>query len=180
MFEDHLRFDNLAAVPLDLEVELAFPEILSEEMMRYPGKRPCPRPRPAAAPIRRTSSTAMLDSALNVDHDDRYKQPPEDGGASRKAAAVTSHVHVFPEAAYFLQACFLCKRRLGPDTDIYMYRGDAAFCSAECRHEQIVIDERKEKCSAEVRKMKESSAPANNRQSSSTNQSVRAGTVAAA
>lgn len=154
-------------------------------MTRYQEKRPRACPRPGAAPIRRTSSVAMLGSALNGDHDYKYKQPLEDGrgaggGSAVKAAAVTRHVHVFPGAAYFLQACFLCKRCLGPDTDIYMYRGDAAFCSVECRHEQIVIDERKEKCSAEVRKVKESSAPATRRQSSAANQSVQAGTVAAA
>lgn len=124
----------------------------------------------------------MLGSALNGDYDYKCKQLLEDGGGGGafKAAAVTRHVHVFPGAADFLQTCFLCKRCLGPDTDIYMYRGDAAFCSVECRHEQIVIDEHTEKCSAEVRKMKESSAPATRRQSSAANQSVQAGTVAAA
>nr|ADE77804.1 unknown [Picea sitchensis] len=151
-------------------------------MMHYSGKRPRTRSPPGAAPMRRTSSTALLDSPIDMEHNEKqkkYKQPPEDGGASRKAAAVTSHVHVFPEAAHFLQACCLCKRRLGPGTDIYMYRGDSAFCSAECRHEQIVIDELKEKCYLEVRKMKESSPAANHRQSSATNQSIQAGTVAA-
>lgn len=129
----------------------------------------------------------MLGSALNGDYDYKCKQLLEDGGGGSgggggafKAAAVTRHVHVFPGAADFLQTCFLCKRCLGPDTDIYMYRGDAAFCSVECRHEQIVIDEHTEKCSAEVRKMKESSAPATRRQSSAANQSIQAGTVAAA
>lgn len=48
----------------------------------------------------------------------------------------------------FLNACFFCKRLLGPGKDIFMYRGDRAFCSAECRYQQIVIDERKERCSA--------------------------------
>eukprot|EP01018_Ginkgo_biloba_P041042 Gb_30206 [translate_table: standard] len=81
------------------------------------------------------------------------------------------------ETAHFLQACFLCKRRLGPGRDIYMYRGDSAFCSVECRHQQIVVDERKEKCSVEV--MKKESVPANHHQSSG-NQNVQAETVAAA
>lgn len=175
MFDDHKRLDNLVPVPLDLEFGIRSAEILSEEIMNYPEK--FPRPRPGAAQMRRISSTAMFDSALNVDH----KQPQVDGAASPKATAVTSHVHVFPEAAYFLQACFLCKRRLGPGRDIYMYRGDAAFCSAECRDEQIVIDELKEKCSAvELRKMKESSNTVNYCQISATSQNVQAGTVAAA
>ncbi|KAL8523488.1 hypothetical protein ACS0TY_013447 [Phlomoides rotata] len=51
------------------------------------------------------------------------------------------------ETAPFLRVCWLCKRRLIPDRDIYMYRGDTAFCSIECRHQQMVQDERKDKCS---------------------------------
>uniref|UniRef100_A0A0D6QUY2 FLZ-type domain-containing protein n=1 Tax=Araucaria cunninghamii TaxID=56994 RepID=A0A0D6QUY2_ARACU len=57
------------------------------------------------------------------------------------------------EPAHFLKACFLCKRHLGHGRDIYMYRDDRAFCSVECREQQIVIDERnerKEKCSVKV------------------------------
>ncbi|KAI5084262.1 hypothetical protein GOP47_0000431 [Adiantum capillus-veneris] len=48
----------------------------------------------------------------------------------------------------FLSACFFCKCRLMPGKDIYMYRGDRAFCSTECRYQQIVIDEIKERHSA--------------------------------
>ncbi|KAG1358895.1 FCS-Like Zinc finger 17 [Cocos nucifera] len=44
----------------------------------------------------------------------------------------------------FLKACFLCKRELSPEKDVYMYRGDQGFCSEECRGQQILIDERKE------------------------------------
>ncbi|KAH7422580.1 hypothetical protein KP509_12G015400 [Ceratopteris richardii] len=45
----------------------------------------------------------------------------------------------------FLRSCFLCKRPLGQGQDAYMYSGDKAFCSEECRYQQIVFDERKEK-----------------------------------
>ncbi|XP_057981940.1 FCS-Like Zinc finger 15-like [Malania oleifera] len=44
----------------------------------------------------------------------------------------------------FLTSCFLCNKKLSPDKDIYMYRGDQGFCSAECRSRQIVVDEMKE------------------------------------
>ncbi|XP_068304107.1 FCS-Like Zinc finger 5-like [Pyrus communis] len=54
----------------------------------------------------------------------------------------------FGETAHFLKACGLCKRRLIPGRDIYMYRGDTAFCSLECRQQQINLDERKDKCSS--------------------------------
>ena len=46
---------------------------------------------------------------------------------------------------HFLQACFLCKKPLADNRDIFMYRGDTPFCSEECREEQIEIDEAKEK-----------------------------------
>ncbi|MQM22322.1 hypothetical protein Taro_055373 [Colocasia esculenta] len=51
------------------------------------------------------------------------------------------------EPANFLRACGLCKRRLGPGKDTFMYRGEVAFCSLECRQQQMNLDERKEKCS---------------------------------
>ncbi|KAL3514078.1 hypothetical protein ACH5RR_026795 [Cinchona calisaya] len=51
-------------------------------------------------------------------------------------------------ADHFLKACSLCKRPLIPARDIYMYRGDSAFCSLECRQQQMNQDERKEKCSS--------------------------------
>ncbi|KAK8717302.1 hypothetical protein V6N13_044574 [Hibiscus sabdariffa] len=47
--------------------------------------------------------------------------------------------------APFLRSCCLCKRRLAPGRDIYMYRGDTAFCSLECREQQMKQDERKER-----------------------------------
>ncbi|WOL06421.1 hypothetical protein Cni_G15155 [Canna indica] len=51
------------------------------------------------------------------------------------------------DTAPFLRACGLCKRRLGPGRDTYMYRGDIAFCSLECRQQHINQDERMENCS---------------------------------
>ncbi|CAN6276730.1 unnamed protein product [Urochloa humidicola] len=39
-----------------------------------------------------------------------------------------------------LDACALCARPLGRDSDIFMYRGDTPFCSEECRHEQMQLD----------------------------------------
>lgn len=49
------------------------------------------------------------------------------------------------EMADFLKTCGLCNRSLPPGRDIYMYRGDAAFCSLECREQQIKQDEKKER-----------------------------------
>ncbi|XP_022894746.1 uncharacterized protein LOC111409076 [Olea europaea var. sylvestris] len=54
------------------------------------------------------------------------------------------------ETAPFLRTCGLCNRRLAPGRDIYMYRGDKAFCSQECREQQMKQDERKERRSMAV------------------------------
>eukprot|EP00250_Pteridium_aquilinum_P019428 c24428_g1_i1 orf=1101-2492(-) len=45
----------------------------------------------------------------------------------------------------FLSSCHLCRRLLSHGKDVFMYSGDKAFCSMECRYQQIVIDERNER-----------------------------------
>ncbi|KAJ8459183.1 hypothetical protein OPV22_032109 [Ensete ventricosum] len=65
------------------------------------------------------------------------------GGRNRRSSGDFSVV----ETAPFLRACGLCKRSLGPGRDTFMYRGDIAFCSHECRQQQMKQDERKAKCS---------------------------------
>ncbi|CAH8298713.1 unnamed protein product [Eruca vesicaria subsp. sativa] len=64
----------------------------------------------------------------------------------------------------FLEHCFLCRRKLLPAKDIYMYKGDRAFCSVECRSKQMIMDEeesfRRENCSfVDVEKEKIESHP---------------------
>uniref|UniRef100_A0A7N0UR44 FLZ-type domain-containing protein n=1 Tax=Kalanchoe fedtschenkoi TaxID=63787 RepID=A0A7N0UR44_KALFE len=49
------------------------------------------------------------------------------------------------EAAYALDSCYLCARPFFDDSEIFMYRGDTAFCSDDCRQEQIEFDEAKER-----------------------------------
>ncbi|KAM0829135.1 hypothetical protein ACQ4PT_067047 [Festuca glaucescens] len=43
----------------------------------------------------------------------------------------------------FLKSCFTCKKKL-EGSDIYIYRGEKAFCSAECRDKEILIEEEAE------------------------------------
>ncbi|KAL0699845.1 hypothetical protein Bca4012_055967 [Brassica carinata] len=70
------------------------------------------------------------------------------GTQRRHSADYSTHAGV-----EFLRSCSLCKRLLVPNRDIYMYRkwfkilnrGDRAFCSLECRQQQITVDEKKEK-----------------------------------
>lgn len=40
----------------------------------------------------------------------------------------------------FLSFCHTCKKSLGEGSDIYMYRGEKAFCSEECRCQEMVLD----------------------------------------
>ncbi|KAI4316249.1 hypothetical protein L6164_024247 [Bauhinia variegata] len=45
----------------------------------------------------------------------------------------------------FLSFCYHCKKKLEDGKDIYMYRGEKAFCSLTCRALEIMIDEELEK-----------------------------------
>ncbi|XP_047073085.1 uncharacterized protein LOC124682447 [Lolium rigidum] len=45
----------------------------------------------------------------------------------------------------FLKSCSLCWRELSPNKDVFMYRGDQGFCSEECRGQQILVDEARER-----------------------------------
>ncbi|KAH9294555.1 hypothetical protein KI387_040242 [Taxus chinensis] len=78
-------------------------------------------------------------------------QCEESGLYKQKTSTASYNDHAFLSplpAIDFLDACYLCKRSLGPGKDIYMYRGDRAFCSVECRWQQILADEQNEKCSS--------------------------------
>ncbi|XP_068664297.1 FCS-Like Zinc finger 17-like [Aristolochia californica] len=54
----------------------------------------------------------------------------------------------------FLEACRLCKKKLSPEKNVYMYRGDQAFCSVNCRCEQILLDEMSEREDLMLRRRK--------------------------
>ncbi|KAF5738646.1 hypothetical protein HS088_TW13G01547 [Tripterygium wilfordii] len=41
----------------------------------------------------------------------------------------------------FLSSCYACKKNLGLGKDIYMYRGEKAFCSLECRYQEMMLEE---------------------------------------
>ncbi|XP_047333735.1 FCS-Like Zinc finger 8-like [Impatiens glandulifera] len=41
----------------------------------------------------------------------------------------------------FLSFCYSCKKSLGHGKDIYMYRGEKAFCSCECRFKEMMLEE---------------------------------------
>ncbi|XP_060180365.1 FCS-Like Zinc finger 8 isoform X2 [Lycium barbarum] len=41
----------------------------------------------------------------------------------------------------FLSFCHTCKKNLGIGKDIYMYRGEKAFCSSDCRYKEMMLEE---------------------------------------
>ncbi|KAK1620824.1 hypothetical protein QYE76_026341 [Lolium multiflorum] len=43
------------------------------------------------------------------------------------------------KAAAFLTSCAFCGKGLGPGMDTYIYRGEVAFCSHECRERHIQL-----------------------------------------
>ncbi|CAN6204288.1 unnamed protein product [Urochloa humidicola] len=71
----------------------------------------------------------------------RARAAPARAGLRRNSADYSA-----VETAAFLRSCGLCRRRLGPGRDTFMYKGEAAFCSLECRERHITEEEWKDKC----------------------------------
>ncbi|CAL4929422.1 unnamed protein product [Urochloa decumbens] len=44
----------------------------------------------------------------------------------------------------FLKSCFCCHKNLDATMDVFVYKGEHAFCSAECRCQHIAREERRE------------------------------------
>lgn len=107
---------------------------------------------PRPPPINRTTSMPRLGSA---DFAIESKKIP-DSSVFHMVPRITSYSNSnrSMEPAHFLDACHLCNRRMNDGRDIYMYRGDTALCSVECRQQQITMDERKEKRAAGITGMK--------------------------
>nr|XP_043617694.1 FCS-Like Zinc finger 5-like [Erigeron canadensis] len=102
-------------------------------------------------PMKRTTSMTEFSFDLNhttpavVHHPAAVVDPPS-------PTVVVPKIHRrssadFNQTSNFLKACHLCKRSLITGRDIFMYRGDSAFCSLECRQQQMNQDEKKDKCS---------------------------------
>ncbi|CAL9069766.1 FCS-Like Zinc finger 3-like [Musa acuminata AAA Group] len=85
---------------------------------------------------------------------------------------------------HFLDSCFLCRKPLAGNRDIFMYRGDTPFCSEECRLVQIEMDEGTEQ--SRKHSLKASSSTDSNKAGAATSPSksheahARTGTVVAA
>ncbi|ESR58711.1 hypothetical protein CICLE_v10023758mg, partial [Citrus x clementina] len=106
---------------------------------------------------------------------------PESASASQIVFTSTMSYYYAGCADYqephFLDSCFLCRKPLGYNSDIFMYRGNTPFCSKECRQEQIEMDEAKERS---WKKSSSSSARKSESNNSTPSKTVRTGTVAVA
>uniref|UniRef100_A0A7N0V8T3 FLZ-type domain-containing protein n=1 Tax=Kalanchoe fedtschenkoi TaxID=63787 RepID=A0A7N0V8T3_KALFE len=142
------------------------------------GKRP-------RHPIKRTASMTEFAFDLNSaaeapppPHPDQFQNPFAAGGPLAMRNEILDRRMLAPslslsprnfrrnsadftaETPHFLRSCSLCKTRLVPGRDIYMYRGNSAFCSADCREKQMKQDERKDKCSLAASKKEAAAAAA--------------------
>ncbi|KAE8676196.1 hypothetical protein F3Y22_tig00111621pilonHSYRG00286 [Hibiscus syriacus] len=45
-----------------------------------------------------------------------------------------------PATGSFLSFCHTCNKNLEQKVDIYIYRGEKAFCSPECRYQEMLLD----------------------------------------
>ncbi|KAL9239679.1 hypothetical protein vseg_013980 [Gypsophila vaccaria] len=59
----------------------------------------------------------------------------------KKSKKFLSYGEVIPSKNGFLSFCHHCKKQLGEGRDIFMYRGEKAFCSEECRCQGVFFDE---------------------------------------
>ncbi|CAK9166979.1 unnamed protein product [Ilex paraguariensis] len=95
--------------------------------------------------------STIISDVKKVDGLDEHIMEGPSGYYNRSMAILSPRCHMSGsgdssmETAHFLRTCGLCKRRLALGRDIYMYMGDTAFCSVECREQQMKQDERKEK-----------------------------------
>ncbi|KAL6635140.1 hypothetical protein ACP70R_027811 [Stipagrostis hirtigluma subsp. patula] len=115
------------------------------------GKRPRSRVLPRTASMVTVPSAAKQgrqEGGADVTSSSSLSAATAGMGAGGGGAAARAYYGGFfsgAETAAFLKACGLCNRRLGPGSDTFIYRGEVAFCSQECREQQIEYDERMEK-----------------------------------
>ncbi|XP_059658041.1 FCS-Like Zinc finger 10-like isoform X2 [Cornus florida] len=72
------------------------------------------------------------------------KKEEKEIGLPPAVAVKCCEVPILYPSSDFLSFCYSCKKKLEGE-DIYMYRGEKAFCSWGCRSEEILIEEATEK-----------------------------------
>ncbi|CAF1715879.1 hypothetical protein HID58_084395 [Brassica napus] len=85
----------------------------------------------------------ILESTNNNNNNNTLSTPKPHQVVNKSAVMVSSDLrrgNCYLSSG-FLEHCFLCRKKLLPAKDIYMYKGDRAFCSVECRSKQMTMDE---------------------------------------
>lgn len=85
----------------------------------------------------------ILENYMTHSHGSGKKEAGE-GGVSHWSVESLENSPPFPSED-FLSSCFFCKEKLEVGKDIYMYRGDKAFCSCYCREQEMLFEEEMEK-----------------------------------
>ncbi|KAJ1276658.1 hypothetical protein BS78_05G231400 [Paspalum vaginatum] len=96
-----------------------------------------PPHRPTVAPAATTPAQIIVSKATL--HTTAKIRDANDDGSSRLPMSVPAASA--SASCSFLQRCFLCRGELADGRDIYIYRGDRAFCSEECRCRHILADQ---------------------------------------
>ncbi|KAI3983647.1 hypothetical protein MKX01_042483 [Papaver californicum] len=113
--------------------------------------------------LRRTKSTLVLqdfnsssltkkssifsEESKNNNNNITVGKPPtfklsEEGSFETSSSSSSKMPSIFSQqSSTFLKACGLCRKKLSPQMNIYMYKGDQSFCSDDCRCRKILIEE---------------------------------------
>lgn len=135
---------------------LSFTRTNCAEARRNQSSKRGPSDRASTGSCGKCSPPKTVSSVVGEDEDNNEAAPVADAGNGdvmdilpepvfSTASPVANYHWSDTLAVDFLNRCCLCRRRLLLGKDIFMYRGDQAFCSMECRYKQIVVDERKER-----------------------------------
>ncbi|CAL9156084.1 FCS-Like Zinc finger 5-like [Musa acuminata AAA Group] len=78
-------------------------------------------------------------------HRERRRGPEDEGPPRIVQRWSFGDLGTMETTTKFLMACGFCNRCLGPGFDTFIYRGEIAFCSLECRQNKINQDEIRDK-----------------------------------
>ncbi|XP_010912830.1 FCS-Like Zinc finger 10 [Elaeis guineensis] len=85
----------------------------------------------------------ILESHKDQSPDGKHKDKGDRGESSwevKPSEEVPLH-----SSTDFLSYCYSCKKKLKEEDDIYIYRGEKAFCSCECRAREILTEDKIDK-----------------------------------
>ncbi|KAG8097120.1 hypothetical protein GUJ93_ZPchr0013g37543 [Zizania palustris] len=94
--------------------------------------QPSPRQRPPLAVLRRPAVRPLPTAATSA------------AGCQQQDGSSASLGFVAGSSLGFLKCCYCCHKKLDAAMDVFVYKGEQAFCSAECRCQQMAREERRD------------------------------------